>query len=206
MLKIWGRKNSINVQKVLWCCDELDLEFERIDAGLQFGVNNTPEYRVLNPNGLVPTINDDGFILWESNAIVRYLARGRGAGSLWPADAQRAADADRWMEWHSTTLWPALRPVFHGLVRTPPGKRNLAEIEENRVKLASLLGIADARLADRNYIAGSTFTVGDIPLGVAAFRWFNLPIERVNLPHLGRWYARICERPAFQQHCMAPLT
>jgi len=206
MLKIWGRKNSINVQKVLWCCGELALEFERIDAGLQFGVNNTPEYRALNPNGLVPTINDDGFILWESNAIVRYLARSHGAGNLWPADAQRAADADRWMEWHSTTLWPALRPVFHGLVRTPPEKRNLAEIEENRLKLASLLGIADARLADRDYIAGSTFTVGDIPLGVAAFRWFTLPIVRVNLPHLERWYTRICERPAFQQHCMAPLT
>src|SRR6478735_6010409 len=105
MLKIWGRTNSINVQKVLWCCGELGLHYERIDAGMQFGVNNTPEYRAMNPNGLVPTIDDAGFILWESHAIVRYFARKHGAGKLWPADERAAADADRWMDWYNTTLW-----------------------------------------------------------------------------------------------------
>lgn len=206
MLKIWGRTNSINVQKVLWCCGELGLEHRRIDAGMHFGVNNTPEYKAMNPNGLVPTIDDDGFILWESHAIVRYLARKHGAGKLWPADAHIAADADRWMEWYSTTLWVNLRPIFWNLVRVSPDKRNMTEVEENRPKLAANLSIVDAQLAGRDYIAGSSFTMGDIPLGVAAYRWFNLPIERPALANLQRWYQRICERPAFKQHCMLPLT
>ena len=206
MLKIWGRNNSINVQKVLWCCGELGLNFERIDAGMQYGVNNTPEYRALNPNGLVPTIEDDGFVLWESHAIVRYLARKYGSGGLWPTDERTAADSDRWMEWYSTTLWANLRPIFWSLVRTAPEKRNMAEVEDYRKKLAANLAIVDAQLADREYIAGKAFSVGDIPLGVAAFRWFNMPIERPPLPHLDRWYRRLCERPAYRQHCMLPLT
>src|SRR3954465_8836451 len=143
MLKIWGRTNSINVQKVLWCCAELGLEYDRVDAGMQFGVNNTAEYKAMNPNGLVPTLDEDGFILWESHAIVRYLARKHGSGVLWPEDARTAADADRWMDWYNTTLWHNVRPVFWGLVRTPPEKRNMAEIEEHRKKLAANLGIVD---------------------------------------------------------------
>lgn len=206
MLKIWGRRNSINVQKVLWCCAELGVPYERIDAGMQFGVNDTPEYRARNPNGLVPTIEDDGFVLWESHAIVRYLARRHGAGTLWPADAKAAADADRWMEWCSTTLWIALRPVFWNLVRVAPEKRNMAEVAENHKKLASHFGIVDRELAGKRHLAGNDFSMGDIPMGVAAFRWYNLPLERPAMPALERWYARICERPAFQAHCMAPLT
>jgi glutathione S-transferase len=206
MLKIWGRTNSINVQKVLWSCAELGLQYDRVDAGLAFGVNNTPEYKALNPNGLVPTIDDDGFILWESHAIVRYLARKHGTGKLWPSDAREAADADRWMEWYSTTLWPNVRPIFHNLVRTAPEKRNMAEVEDNRQKLTANLAILDEQLAKRKNISGNTFTVADIPIGVAAYRWFNLPIERRSLPNLEAWYKRITERPAFQQHCMLPLT
>ena len=206
MLKIWGRTNSINVQKVLWCCAELDLPYERVDAGMQFGVNNTAEYKKMNPNGLVPTISEDGFILWESHAIVRYLARKHGTGALWPDDARAAADADRWMEWYSTTMWLNLRPVFWNLVRTAPDKRNMEEVEDSRKKLALNLAIADARLADRDYLAGAGFTVADVPMGVAAYRWFNLPIERPSLPHFERWYKRICERAPFKQHCMLPLT
>jgi glutathione S-transferase len=206
MLKIWGRTNSINVQKVLWCCGELGLHFERIDAGMQFGVNNTPEYKTLNPNGLVPTISDDGFVLWESHAIVRYLSRKQGIGTLWPADAHTAASADRWMEWYSTTMWLNLRPVFWNLVRTAPEKRNMTEVEESRKRLAANLAIVDAQLAGAEYIAGESFTMADIPMGVAAYRWFSLPIERPSMPHFERWYKRICERPAFRQHCMLPLT
>jgi glutathione S-transferase len=206
MLKIWGRTNSINVQKVLWCCGELGLHFERIDAGMQFGVNNTPEYKTLNPNGLVPTISDDGFVLWESHAIVRYLSRKQGIGTLWPADADTAASADRWMEWYSTTMWLNLRPVFWNLVRTAPEKRNMNEVEESRKRLAANLVIVDVQLAGTEYIAGESFTMADIPMGVAAYRWFSLPIERPSMPHFARWYKRICERPAFRQHCMLPLT
>lgn len=120
MLKIWGRANSINVQKVLWCCDELSLEYERIDAGGPFGRTQNPDYLAMNPNGLIPTISDDGFTLWESNAIVRYLAAKHGVGGLCPEDLRERADADRWMDWQLGTLWVALRPVFIGLVRTPP--------------------------------------------------------------------------------------
>lgn len=206
MLKIWGRTNSINVQKVLWCCGELGLEYERIDAGMQFGVNNTPEYRAMNPNGLVPTIDEDGFVLWESHAIVRYLGRRHGGGKVWPTDDRTTSDADRWMDWYHTTLWPNLRPVFWGLVRTPAEKRNMKEIEENVKKLDAHFRIVDAQLEDRDYIAGESFTMGDIPLGVGAFRWFNVPITRPALPNLERWYRRLAERPAYQEHCMMPLT
>jgi glutathione S-transferase len=206
MLKIWGRTNSINVQKVLWCCGELGLAYDRVDAGMQFGVNDTAEYKAMNPNGLVPTIDDDGFILWESHAIVRYLARKHGAGTLWPADARTAADADRWMDWYATTLWSNLRPIFWTLVRTPPEKRNMSEVEENRQRLASTLAIVDAQLRKRPYVAGDAFTMGDIPLGVAAYRWFNLPLERPALSGLEAWYKRVCERPAFKEKCMLPLT
>ena len=206
MLRIWGRTNSINVQKVLWTCGELGLKYDRIDAGLQFGVNNTPEYKAMNPNGVVPTIDDDGFILWESHAIVRYLARKHGAGTLWPADARTAADADRWMDWHHTTLFVGIRVVFQTLVRTPPEKRNMAEVEENRQKAAAAFGILEAHLAKNDYMAGKAFTMGDIPAGVATYRWLHLPIERAPLPNVERWYRRIAERPAFKEHCMLPLT
>lgn len=206
MLKIWGRTNSINVQKVLWCCAELGLPYERIDAGMQFGVNNTPEFRAMNPNGLVPLIDDDGFVLWESHAIVRYLARKHGLGTLYPADPHAAADADRWMEWYSTTLWNHMKPVFWILVRTPPEKRNMADVEDNRKKLAGYLDMADAHLKNHAYLAGAAFTMADIPLAVLAHRWFNLPIERPALPHYERWFRTVAQRPGFQQHCAAALT
>lgn len=206
MLKIWGRKNSINVQKVLWCCAELNIEYERIDAGMQFGVNNTPEYLAMNPNGLVPTINHDGFVLWESHAILRYLCGIFGLGTLWPGTPRAFAAADRWLEWYNTTLWINLRPVFWNLVRVAPEKRDMPLVDESVKKLNANWQIADAHLSGSRYLGGENFTMGDIPLGVAAFRWFNLPVERAPLGNLETWYQRICERPAFRKHCMAPLT
>jgi glutathione S-transferase len=206
MLKIWGRTNSINVQKVLWTCAELGLPYERVDAGMQFGVNNTPEFRAMNPNGLVPLINDDGFLLWESHAIVRYLARSHGLGTLCPKDTKAAADADRWMEWYSTTLWNHMKPVFWNLIRTPPEKRNMTEVEDNRQKLAAYLGMADAHLAKNEYLTAAGFTMADIPLAVLAHRWFNVPIERPQLPHFERWFWLVSGRPGFKLHCAAPLT
>jgi glutathione S-transferase len=206
MLKIWGRTNSSNVQKVLWCCAELGLPFERVDAGMQFGVNDTPEYKAMNPNALVPTIDDDGFVLWESHAIVRYLSRKHGAGTLWPEDARVNADADRWMDWYHTTVWPDMGPLFWNLIRTAPEKRNMALVEEKRGKLAKSFAIVDTQLAQRDYLAGASLTMGDIPMGIAAWRWFELPIERPALRNLERWYKRVCERPAYSKHCMLTLT
>ena len=206
MLKIWGRTNSINVQKVSWCCAELGLKYERIDAGLQFGVNTTPDYKAMNPNALVPTIDDDGFVLWESQAIVRYLARKHGLGSLCPSDARTCADADRWMDWHATTVWPNLQPVFRELIRAAPDKRNMPLVEESRKKLSVSMAILDAHLAGRKFVTGDSFTMGDIPLGTAVQRWFNLPIERENYKSLEAWYRRLQERAAFKQCVDMKLT
>ena len=206
MLKIWGRTNSINVQKVLWCCAELKLPFDRTDAGGKFGVNTTPEYLAMNPNGLVPTIQDGGFILWESHAIVRYLSRKHGLGSLCPKDEKAAADADRWMEWYSTTLWNNLRPIFWNLVRVEPDKRDMKLVESSRSAMAGNLKMVEAALASRPFLAGEAFTMGDIPMGVALHRWFLLPIERPDYPKLAAYYERLKQRAGFAEHCSAPLS
>lgn len=206
MLVIWGRSNSINVQKALWCCEEMALPYDRIDAGGSFGVVNTPEYRRINPNGLVPTIDDDGFVLWESNAILRYLTAKHAAGSLWPDDLRIRAEADRWMDWKITTFWPIFRILFLGLVRTAPEKRDAKAMEESRVKTAEVLGIVDAHLATREYLAGDAFTTGDIPLGCAIWRWMALPIERPALTHVQRWFDSLAQRPAYKKIVMLPLS
>ncbi|TCJ19863.1 glutathione S-transferase [Rubrobacter taiwanensis] len=206
MLRIWGRRNSINVQKVLWCCGELGLAYERIDAGGKFGRNRDPEYLQLNPNGLVPTIADDGFVLWESNAIVRYLAAKHGMGTLCPRTLKERADADRWMDWQMGTLWTCFRPVFIGLVRTPAESRDETSITAAIRKTAENWSILDAHLADRDYVGGPSFTMADIPLGVTAYRWFNLDIERPAMPHLEAWYERLCARPAYRAVVMLPLS
>jgi len=206
MLVIWGRSNSVNVQKVLWCCEEMGLAYERIEAGLAFGVVNTPQYRALNPNGLVPTIDDDGFILWESNAIVRYLVAKHAAGTLWPADLKRRAEADRWMDWNNTTFWPAIRPLFHGLVRTAPEQRDPKALEDSRLKTADLARIVDTNLQAHEYLAGDRFTMGDIVLGCAVWRWMTLPIERPALSNLQRWCDALARRLPYQKIVMRPLS
>ena len=206
MLKIWGRVNSVNVKKALWALEELGLKYERIDAGMEHGVNTTPEYRRMNPTGLVPTIEDDGFVLWESNAIVRYLAAKHAAGSLWPDDLRARADADRWMDWKHTTFWPAIRTLFLGLMRTAPDKRDPRALEESRLKTAEVLGILDAHLKTREYLAGDAFTMGDIPLGCGIWRWMALPIERPALPNVQRWFDSLARRPAYKKTVMLPLS
>jgi glutathione S-transferase len=198
MLTIWGRLNSVNVKKALWAMEELALPYHRIDAGMQFGVNKTPEYLKMNPTGLVPTIDDDGFVLWESHSIVRYLAAKHGAGTLWPTDLKVRADAERWMDWAFTFL-NAFRPVFWGLVRTPAEKRDANAIEEGRKKCAELLAIPEQGLAGKAYLAGEVFTMGDIPLGCHVQLWMRLPIERPQQPHLTAWFNRLCARPAFKK-------
>jgi len=206
MLKIWGRANSSNVKKVTWLCEEINLPYERIDAGLAFGVVNTPEYRKLNPNGLVPTIDDDGFILWESNAIVRYLAAKHAAGTLWPAEPKVRADADRWMDWCATTLGPAFIPVFLGLVRTPPEKRNLQAIEDGKKKTGEVLARLDAALAGRKFVAGDQFSMADIAFGPVVYLVNNVPFDRPQLANYDAWYARISARPAFRKVVALPVS
>ena len=205
MLKIWGRANSVNVKKALWCAEELGLKYERIDAGMQYGIVNTPEYRKMNPMGLVPTLEDEGFVLWESHAIVRYLCARHSAGKLWPADPRQRADADRWMDWAFTFL-NAFRPVFWGLVRTPPEKRDMAAIEEARKKCAELAGVLDGGLAGRRYVAGDDFTMGDIPVGCHMQLWMRLTIERPPHPNLAAWFARLCERAAYRKVVDVPFS
>jgi glutathione S-transferase len=199
MLKIWGRANSVNVRKVLWCCDELSVPFERVDAGMQYGIVNTPAYRKLNPNGLVPTIEEDGFVLWESHAIVRYLSAKHGAGALWPEDLRVRADADRWMDWAGGTFAAAFRPVFWGLVRTPVEQRDMKAIGEGAKRCGELAGYIDAALAGRRFVAGEQLTMGDIPLGCHLHLWLNLPLERPVYANLAGWHKRLLERPAFDK-------
>jgi glutathione S-transferase len=196
MLRIWGRLSSVNVQKVVWCADELGLAYERIEAGGKFGVNDTPAYLAMNPNGLVPVIDDGGFVLYESNAIVRYLARDAG---IFPSGARERADVDRWMEWQSTGFTPAMGPAFMQLVRTAADKRDAAVVEASRAKSEKHAAVLDAHLADRRYIAADRFTVADIVNGCAAHRWLNLPLAREPRPNLERWYAGLASRAASRQ-------
>lgn len=206
MLKIWGRRNSINVQKVLWCCGELDLPFERIDAGGNFGVTETTAYLELNPNGLIPTISDDGFVLWEANVIVRYLSKKHGTDTLYPKELINQAEADRWMDWQMGTVWAGLRPAFIGLIRTPEEDRDPVSIRTALDKTAKSMKILDGHLAGREYVTGASFTMGDIPLGVTVHRWFELDTGRPSTPNLEDWYQRLCERPAYEAHVMSPLS
>ena len=206
-LVIWGRTNSINVQKVLWTCAELELAFERIDAGLQFGVNKTPEYMQNNPNGLVPLINDGGFILWESHAIMRYLARKHDhQGAIAPQDPQKDALVDQWLDWYNTVAWPAMKPLFWGWIRTPAEQRNLEELEKARLQMVLILEMLEKQLGKAVYVSGAQFTLADIPLALLAFRWFNLPLERPSFPNLSKWYEEIAKRPGFQKYSSGPLT
>jgi glutathione S-transferase len=204
MLKIWGRGNSVNVKKALWCLDELGLQYERSDAGMQHGVVNTPEYRRMNPNGLVPTLEEDGFILWESHSIVRYLAAKHGRGVLWPMDERMRAVANQWMDW-AFTFQGSVRDAFWNLIRTPPEKRDAAAIERSRAKSGEMAAILDAALADRMYVAGA-YSMGDIPIGCEVQRWMRLPMERPKLPNVEAWFERLGARAAFKKNVDIPLS
>lgn len=206
MIKIWGRTDSSNVQKVLWCCGELDLAHERVDLGGKFGGNKETPYLELNPNGLVPTMQDGDFTLWESNSVMRYLVEKYGPGQLLPSTLVGRADANRWMDWQLTTLGPAIVPLFWSLIRTPPDKRDPNTVQSAMEKTTNAWQIVDRYLAGKGYIAGSALTLGDIPLGVWAYRWFNLPVERPRLENVDAWYKRLCDRPAYQKHIMIPLS
>jgi glutathione S-transferase len=207
-LTVWGRVNSVNVQKVLWCLSELGLAYERIDAGMAFGRNNEPEYLAMNPNGRVPTLVDGDYDLWESHSIMRYLALAYAPeSSIYPKSAKIRAGVDRWLDWTLSTLQPVDRPVFWALVRTPVEQRNMAAIQKDADTEAVQWRIVDAQLATRRFLEGDDFTLADIAIGAFARRWFGVEgIHKPHLPHLARWYAQFAARPGFQQFVAPPMS
>jgi glutathione S-transferase len=202
MLEIWGRKNSFNVQKVLWCCEELELAYRRHDVGGLFGGTGEEEYLARNPTGLVPTISDEGFSLWESNTIVRYISARYGTGNLWPEDPAKRALADKWMDYQIGTLFPAFKDALIGMVRTPQEQRNPENIEASARATGEALAPLNAHLQDNEYVAGSSLTMGDIALGSLVYRWLRLDIDRPDLPALQAWYERLADRSAYQKTVM----
>jgi glutathione S-transferase len=200
-MKIWGRTTSSNVQKVMWGIGEMGIACERIDVGGSFGKNREPAYLAMNPNGLVPTLEeDDGFILWESNSILRYLAAKHQAAVLEPKDLRTRALAHKWMDWQLSVLGPAITPVFWGMVRTPPEKRDQAAIDAGKKKTADAVKMLDDQLGKSQFLAGDALSYGDIPAGIMVRRYRDLVPERPRFDNVERWYAAIAARPAFDQH------
>lgn len=207
MIELWGRTNSVNVKKVLWLLDELGLPFRRIDAGGVFGVVDTPAFRTLNPNGKVPVLVDGDVVLWESNAILRYLALKTNATALYPEEPAERARVERWLDWVLSTLGPAERAMFWGLVRTPPEKRDGAAIEASRAATESCWRILEAHMTGRAHPEAERFTLADIALGAYAHRWYAMPeIARPDLPALRAWYDGLLARPAYAARVAEPLT
>lgn len=207
MLKVWGRKNSSNVRKVLWCAEELQLPYQAIDAGGAFGLVNEAEYRSKNPNGRVPMIEDGELVLWESNAIVRYLCAQYGGESTWfSADPAARASADKWMDWTTSTLADPFKPLFWGVLRTPAEQQDWVQINAAFKVVVEVLAVANEALAQQPYLSGSEVGMGDIPLGCFIYAWFEMPIERPPMPHLEAWYERLKQRPAYRKAVMTALT
>jgi len=207
-LTIWGRANSVNVQKVLWCLSELDLAYERIDAGMKFGRTREPQYLAMNPNARVPTLVDGDYVLWESNSIMRYLCLAyRPDAPIYPKEPKRRAAVDRWLDWTLSTVQPGDRPVFWALVRTPLEKRDMAAIQKDVDAEAEVWRMADHHLSTRHFIEGDNFTIADIALGAYARRWLGIEgISRPGQPHLERWLALLSERPGFKQFVAVPMS
>lgn len=205
MLRIWGRRNSVNVQKVMWAVGELGLPHERIDAGGPFGGIDTDEFTRMNPNRRVPVIDDEGTIVWESHAIVRYLAQKYGGGSLAPFDPGHHARSDMWMDWVAADLQPGfIGGVFWSFYRTPEAQRNWQAIRRGLQRTTALLQLLDTWLTDRRFVAGNTLTMGDIAVGAQLFRYFTLEIERAPLPNVQAYYTTLGEREAYRTHIMVP--
>ena len=206
MLKIWGRKNSINVQKVMWAVGELGLAHERLDAGGSFGGLDDPGFVAMNPMKRVPVIDDGGRyrlgVARDHPVSLRTIWRGQ----LWHEDAVQRSASDIWIEWTQTNLQPPLvNGVFWGFYRTPEAQRDWPAIRQSVQITADLLRFLDSHLAERLFVGGNALTMGDIPPGVQLYRYFNLEIERPSLPHVEAWYERLCSRPAYREHVMLPF-
>jgi glutathione S-transferase len=207
MLQVWGRRNSSNVQKVMWLIGELDLPHVHIPAGGSFGQTQSAEFLAMNPHGRVPVIKDsDGTIVWESHSILRYLAARYGSPRFWSEDAGQRSQADRWMDWSQSSLQPAfLTGVFLGFYRTPEALRNAKSIDESLGRCAQYFQLLDRVLSERPFIAGDSLSLGDIAVGSNLYRYFELDIKRPAVPNVEAWYERLQLRPAFRQHVMVPF-
>lgn len=207
-LTIWGRANSVNVQKVLWCLTELGLPYQRIDAGMAFGKTRDADYLAMNPNARVPTLVEGDFALWESNSIMRYLCLAHGRGTpVYPEAPKLRAGVDRWLDWTLSMVQPVDRPVFWGLVRTPPEQRDMVQIQKDADAGGVVWRVAEAQLASRRFIEGEQFTIADIALGAFARRWFGVEgVTKPKLPHLERWFGEIAQRPAFVRIVAPPMS
>ena len=195
---LWGRNTSANVQKAIWALEELGLSYIRKDVGGTFGGLDTPEYGAMNPNRKIPVLQDGDLTVWESSAIVRYLAAQYGAGTLWPEDPVERAVVDQWADWANTTFQPAWIEVFVQLVRVAPSKRDIGLAKAKNDEANVCFGMLDARLGAVPYLAGETFSYADILCGVALYRWSVLDIERIAMPNVDAWHARLKERAAFR--------
>jgi len=195
-IEIWGRENSSNVRKVLWICEELDIEYEQHVVGGRHGGLDSPEYLAMNPNYVIPTIKHGDFVLWESNVILRYIGSVFGEGKVWPSDPRARAEADRWMDWQVTTLRPPMVPLVLDWIYERPMNQAGCEGMFNHWK------IMDDRLSANKYLAGDNFTIGDIPCALIADWWFSFPITHPDLPHLRRWFDLIAERSGFQKYVL----
>ena len=205
MIEVWGRRNSSNVAPVMWAIAELDLDHVRHDVGGTFGGLEGAKFFTLNPNRRIPVIQDQGMVLWESNAIIRYLAGKYGQGTLFPNDESARAHSDQWMEWCKTTLYPEFFPIFWQLIRVEKEKQDLELVARCVESTARTLRILERQLTDRDFVAGDSLTMGDLPLGAMAYRYFNLDIQRPELPHIESWYQRLRQRSAYQHHVMIPF-
>lgn len=206
MLHLWGRLSSINVRKAVWALQETGVAFERSDAGMAFGIVKTPAYLQMNPNALVPTLQDGDLTLWESNVIVRYVCAQYAPGTLYPLDLAKRFDAERWMDWQQTTLNRAGGAAFLQWIRTPAAQRDATAIAQSVAAMAPFLQWLDRHLGEHAFMAGDQFTMADIPIGCEIHRWFGLPQARPALPHLERWYAGILQRPAIRGVLDQPLS
>ena len=206
MLTVYGRKSSFNVQKVMWLIGELGLAHRHIELGGPYGGLDTPEFRAMNPHGRVPVVDDGGTIIWESHAVLRYLAASYGRSRFWSNDAAQRSFSDRWMDWSQTTLQPDfLIGVFWGYYRTPASQRNMAAVDEKVRRCREHFRLIDSILADRQFLLGEDLSLADIPIGTTLYRYFNIDIARPELPNIERWYVALQARPAYSTHVMVPF-
>ncbi len=206
MLTIWGRRSSFNLQKVMWLVDELGIPHQHIEVGGRFGGLNTPEFGAMNPHRKVPVIRDGNTVVWESHAILRYLAARYSASRFWPDDPSARALSDQWMDWSQTVLQPDfLMGIFWGFYRTPEDRRNPQAIRRCVGRCAGHFRLLNALLTNRAYLLGDSLSLADIPIGTHLYRYFNLEIDRPDVPHVEAWYERLQQRPAFRKNVMVPF-
>lgn len=202
MLEIWGRRSSSNVQALMWCVGELGLDHTRHDAGFIYGVNDTKEFAAMNPNQTVPVLRDDGGNpIWETGAILRYLADFYGSGAFWPKDPKQRAEVDKWAEWAKINVAMEFTgPVFWRVVRTPKDERDADAIAAALKALNAKLTIAEDRLQTWDWLGGTDFTLADIQFGHILYRYFDIEIDRPDWSALHRYFERLMARPAYQEH------